>query len=193
MSTQNLTMEERHLLLKLARQSIEAVVNHQPLVKVKREEVPERLWEHGASFVTLTEADGALRGCIGALEAYQPLALDVQEHAAAAAVDDYRFQPVRPAELAGLHIEISRLSRPQPLAYEGPADLIARLRPGVDGVILRDGVHRATFLPQVWEQLPEAEEFLAHLCRKMGAPASLWRTKKLEVAVYQVEEWHEVK
>jgi AmmeMemoRadiSam system protein A len=144
----------------------------------------------GASFVTLT-VNGDLRGCIGALEAYQPLAEDVREHAIAAALDDFRFRPVQTNELAGIHIEVSRLTAPLPLTYTTPEDLLAKLRPHVDGVILRDGPRRATFLPQVWEQLERPEEFLAHLCVKMGAPHDQWRKKHLDVMVYQVEEFHE--
>ncbi|HMN62604.1 MAG TPA: AMMECR1 domain-containing protein, partial [Anaerolinea sp.] len=84
-----------------------------------------------------------------------------------------------------------RLTTPQPLEYDTPEELLERLRPGVDGLILRDGRNRATFLPQVWEKVPRPEEFLGHLCLKMGAPANLWRKKKLEAEVYQVEEFHE--
>ena len=134
---------------------------------------------------------GDLRGCIGALEAYQPLAEDVREHAVAAALNDYRFPPVQVAELNGISLEVSRLTAPVPLEYTSPEDLVAKLRPGVDGVILRDGGRRATFLPQVWEKLPDAENFLANLCHKMGASPDLWRRKHLEVLTYQVEEFHE--
>ena len=141
--------------------------------------------------MTITKADGSLRGCLGTLEAHQPLVEDVRERAASAASEDYRFASVTPEEVSSLRIEISRLTTPQPLEYEGPDDLLAKLRPGVDGVILRDGSHRATFLPQVWEKVPDARDFLAHLCLKMGAPANLWRLKKLQVLVYQVEEFHE--
>ncbi|TLN23663.1 AmmeMemoRadiSam system protein A, partial [bacterium] len=135
--------------------------------------------------------DGELRACIGALEAYQPLVDDVREHAAEAAQEDFRFYPVRPKEVAHIQIEISRLTQPQPLEYSSPEDLVARLRPGVDGVILRDGLHRATFLPQVWEKLPEPSAFLSHLCAKMGAAENAWRKKRLTVLTYQVEEFHE--
>lgn len=191
MSTEPLTEEERSYLLGLARRSIEAAAGRRPLPALERESVPARLWEPGAAFVTLSEADGELRGCIGALEAYQPLVEDVREHAVAAAMDDFRFMPVRPAEVAGLKIEISRLTKPVALEYERPEDLPRLLRPHVDGVILKDGQRRATFLPQVWEKLPRAEEFLGQLCQKMGAPAGLWRMKKLQVLVYQVEEFKE--
>ena len=115
----------------------------------------------------------------------------MREHAVAAALQDYRFPPVRPTELANIEIEISRLTVPTPLAYTTPDDLLAKLHPGLDGIILRDGVRRATFLPQVWEKIPERTEFMEQLCLKMGAPHDLWRRKHLDVLVYQVEEFHE--
>ena len=187
----HLTLDEQQQLLRVARQAVEAAANGQGLPEIDRANTSARLFEPGASFVTITEADGSLRGCIGTLEAHQPLVEDVREHAAGAATEDYRFASVTPEEVRSIRIEISRLTTPQPLEYEGPDDLLAKLHPGVDGVILRDGFHRATFLPQVWEKVPDAREFLAHLCLKMGAPANLWRLKKLQVLVYQVEEFHE--
>jgi AmmeMemoRadiSam system protein A len=148
------------------------------------------LQQNGASFVTLT-IEGELRGCIGALEAYQPLVEDVSEHAVAAALDDYRFMPVSVDELDLIQIEISRLTPPQPLVYTDAEDLVAHLNPGRDGVILKDGMRRATFLPQVWEKLPDPAQFLGNLCEKMGAPYQLWQRKQLQVLIYQVEEFHE--
>jgi len=186
----SLTPEERQFLLKLARQAISHAVQNKPLPPLDKSQLSPALLEPGAVFVTLTRR-GELRGCIGALEAYQPLVDDVREHAVAAALDDFRFPPVRPDELADLHIEISRLTVPQPLDYDNPADLPRRLRPGVDGVILRDGFRRATFLPQVWDKIPDPERFLEHLCQKMGAAPDVWRQKKLAVQVYQVEEFEE--
>jgi AmmeMemoRadiSam system protein A len=144
----------------------------------------------GASFVTLT-VHGDLRGCIGALQATQSLAEDVREHAVAAALEDIRFPQVQEYELAKIQIEVSRLTIPMPLDYKDPEDLLTRLRPGVDGVILRDGFRRATFLPQVWEKIPDVSVFLANLCYKMGAAPDTWKRKHLEVLVYQVEEFHE--
>jgi AmmeMemoRadiSam system protein A len=188
---QLLTQEERVFLLRLARSAIEAATHGLPLPELDLGLLSPALQAPGASFVTLTEAGGELRGCIGTLEAYQPLAVDVREHAAAAALEDYRFSPVQPAEVARLHIEISRLTEPQPLAYDGPEELLQKLRPGVDGVILRDGMRRATFLPQVWDKLNDKAAFLGHLCQKMGAPGDLWRRKALAVEVYQVEEFQE--
>ena len=192
MNLEPLSEREKELLLLLARRSVEAAAAGLPLPELSPEDISPRLLEPRATFVTLTEADGALRGCIGALEAFQPLVEDVREHAAAAAVQDYRFQHVRSAEVAGLHIEISCLTEPRELVYENPDDLPDLLIPGVDGVTLREGRQRATFLPQVWETLPDPEIFLTHLCQKMGVNSNLWRKKKLKVQVYQVEEFHEL-
>lgn len=185
-----LTDEEKLTLLKLARQSLEAGVRGQPRPELDGFTLSAPLLEPGASFVTLT-IQSELRGCIGALEPYQSLAEDVREHAVAAALEDYRFRPVTEAELPRLHIEVSRLTVPVRLEYSGPEDLVSKLRPGVDGVILRDGMRRATFLPQVWEKIPDKAEFLANLCAKMGAAPDLWQRKHLEVLVYQVEEFQE--
>lgn len=190
MSAQSLSLDQQQLLLRLARTSLEQAARGQKLPRVDLNSYPAELVELGACFVTLT-AHGHLRGCIGTLEAYQPFVLDVIEHAAAAGINDYRFEPVKPHELADIHIEISRLTPAQKLEYSDQVDLISKLRPGIDGVILIDGRRRATFLPQVWEQINDVREFLDHLCYKMGAQPDLWRKKKLDVLIYQVEEFHE--
>jgi hypothetical protein len=185
-----LTPEERSTLLELARQALQAAVCGDLLPPLDMKTLPAQLQAPGASFVTLT-AKGELRGCIGRLEPDEALAEDVRQHAVAAALQDYRFPPVRPEELPEIEIEISRLTLPRDLPYSSPQDLTQKLRPGVDGVTLRDGFYRATFLPQVWAKLPEPATFLSHLCEKMGAPGDLWLHKKLKVQVYQVEEFHE--
>jgi uncharacterized protein len=185
-----LTPEEKQTLLKLARNSLEQGVRGLPLPGIDLAALPPALRAEGASFVTLT-IHGDLRGCIGALEPYQALAEDVREHAVAAALEDYRFARVQENELAKIQIEVSRLTIPQQLDYKDAVDLLANLRPGVDGVILRDGIRRATFLPQVWEKIPDAAAFLANLCYKMGAAPNTWKHKHLEVLIYQVEEFHE--
>jgi uncharacterized protein len=190
MTNPSLSNEEKQLLIKLARQSIVLAVGHQQLPVLNLNEYSPLLREPGAAFITLTE-NGDLRGCIGALEPYQPLIEDVREHAVAAALEDYRFPPVRPEEVKELEIEVSRLTLPQPLEYQTGQDLIKKLHPAVDGVILRDGMRRATFLPQVWEKIPDPADFLSQLCLKMGAPHDLWQRKKLQVFTYQVEEFHE--
>lgn len=190
MPVSSLSEVDKQLLLKVARQAMESAVRGGALSFADHRGLSPDLLQDGASFVTLTER-GNLRGCIGALEAYQPLVDDVQEHAIAAATQDYRFRPVQPAELPLIQIEISHLTPPVLLEYTDPDDLLQNLHPGADGVILQDGRARATFLPQVWEQLPSKSDFLDHLCRKMGAPASLWRSKHLQVRIYHVEEFHE--
>ena len=190
MSNAHLNAEERLLLLRIAREAIECSLNKKELHKLELSVMPQRLQEQGASFVTLT-MDGNLRGCIGALQASQPLALDVQEHAVAAATEDYRFRPVSSQELSALVIEISCLSPSRELDYASSSDLLAKLRPGVDGVVLRRGFQRATFLPQVWEKISDPADFLTQLCFKMGVNGDLWKKEHLQVQVYQVEEFHE--
>jgi AmmeMemoRadiSam system protein A len=190
MTIEQLTDDEKKILLHMARDAMEQGVRGEKLAPIHKETLSPRLLEEGASFVTLT-VRGQLRGCIGALEAYQPLAEDVREHALAAALADPRFPPVSERELNGISIEVSRLTRPVPLEYKDANDLLAKLRPHVDGVILRDGYRRATFLPQVWENLPNPAQFLDNLCYKMGARSDLWRISHLEVLTYQVEEFHE--
>ncbi len=185
-----LTAEEKQILLRLARKALRRGVEGQAPPDVDLESVGTRLKAPGASFVTLT-VRGALRGCIGALEPFQPLAMDVREHALAAALEDPRFPPVTSDELDQIEIEISRLTMPVSLNYRDCDDLLNRLRPQVDGVILRDGHRRATFLPQVWEKIPAKADFLDNLCYKMGAAPDTWRKKHLEVLTYQVEEFHE--
>jgi len=189
--SEQLTDLEKQTLLRLAREAMECIVRGQKLPPLDKIALTPNLLEQGASFVTLT-IRGELRGCIGALEAYQPLAEDVREHAVAAALEDPRFPPVREDELGRIHIEVSRLTPPVPLEYSDSQDLLAKLRPHVDGVILKSDFRRATFLPQVWEKLPKAEDFLDHLCAKMGARSNLWRATKLQVYIYQVEEFHEM-
>jgi AmmeMemoRadiSam system protein A len=185
-----LTHEERQTLLRLARSAMERAVRGEEPPPLDPGATTAHLSEPGASFVTLTIQD-QLRGCIGALEPSRPLVEDVREHAAAAALEDPRFMPVKPEELDQIEIELSRLSVPKDLTYTDASDLLAQLRPGVDGVILRDGPRRATFLPQVWEKVPERAAFLDHLCTKMGVPADSWRHRHLDVQTYQVEEFHE--
>jgi AmmeMemoRadiSam system protein A len=185
-----LTSGEKITLLQLARQALESGVCGEPLAPIENALLTPTLCADGASFVTLT-IRGNLRGCIGALEPYQPLAEDVREHAMAAALEDYRFPPVQESELSSIEIEVSRLTVPVSLKYTDADDLITKLRPGMDGVILRDGFRRATFLPQVWDKIPDSVEFLKNLCYKMGSAPETWRSKHLKVLIYQVEEFSE--
>lgn len=187
-----LTADEKLTLLRLARAALENAVRGKQLPELDEARLTPLLRADGASFVTLT-IRGDLRGCIGALLPYQPLAADVREHAVGAGLEDYRFPPVSVGELSRIHIEVSRLTVPQPLVYRDADDLLSRLRPGIDGLILTDGSRRSTFLPQVWEKLPDPDSFLSNLCAKMGAAPNLWRHKHLDAKIYQVEEFQEQK
>lgn len=185
-----LSLEDRSTLLRLARQSVELAAAGKPGPAPRLEDLPGSLRAPHATFVTLTSG-GNLRGCIGALQASLPLAEDVVVHARAAATEDFRFRPVRPEEASGIEIEVSILSDPAPLEYGDADDLIAKLRPGIDGVILSSGLHRATFLPQVWEKVSQPHQFLDLLCEKAGLPRRAWRTEHLDVLIYQVESFQE--
>lgn len=186
----NLTAEEKRFLLDLAWATLRRFVQDGRLPVVDSKAVPTRLREPWACFVTLRRR-GALRGCIGTLTADQPLYLAVMENARNAARDP-RFLPLEDWELADLTVEISVLSPPQPLEYRSPEELLQKLRPGVDGVIFQWRGARATFLPQVWEELPDPEEFLDRLCQKAGLPSKTWRQPDAKIWVYQVEKFGEV-
>jgi AmmeMemoRadiSam system protein A len=147
------------------------------------------LQEPGACFVTLTQ-QGALRGCIGSLEARRTLLADVQANAVAAALHDPRFAPLSVHELEHTEVEVSLLSPLQALAFASEAEALAQLRPGIDGVLFEFGARRSTFLPQVWEQLPDVEEFMAQLKRKAGLPADFW-AEEVRLQRYTVAKWKE--
>lgn len=139
-----------------------------------------------ATFVTL-KLSGKLRGCIGNLQPVGSLWQGIRDNAINAAFHDHRFSPLVAAELDRVHIDISVLSAPEPLEYSDSSDLTRKLSPGIDGVIIRDGRRSATFLPQVWQQLPIPEQFLGHLCQKAGLSERAWRDTKLEVQIYHVQ------
>ena len=188
--TNQLSGEEQKLLLETARNAIRQKLGKEEILPLVMDEYSPKLQENGACFITLKKK-GVLRGCVGSIEAVQPLIQDVSERAVAAAFQDYRFPPLTLPELDEIRIEISRLTQPCNLSYEDPEDLIAKLRPRIDGVILRYQTRRATFLPQVWEQLTTPELFLNRLCVKMGLDQSVWRSAKLQVETYQVEKFQE--
>lgn len=185
-----LSPSDKRQLLTLARQALEAAVQGQRAPAVEATTLSPALSQPGASFVTLT-IENELRGCIGGLHAAKPLWEDVREHAAQAALNDFRFPPVSPAETARIEVEVSVLSEPEALEYTSAQDLVRRLRPNIDGVILSQGFRRATFLPQVWEHVPQPERFLSMLCEKMGVAPETWRHGKLTVQTYQVEKFTE--
>ena len=143
----------------------------------------------GATFVTLF-CNGDLRGCIGSLEALRPVGIDVRENARAAAFRDPRFAPLSAAEFDETSVEVSLLSRAERVSVDTEAELWSRLRPGIDGVTLELAGHRATFLPQVWDSLPDPRVFLAALKDKARLPADFW-SPRLAVSLYQVTKWKE--
>ncbi len=147
------------------------------------------LQEKGASFVTLTQNQN-LRGCIGTLEAHRPLLIDVKANAQAAAFRDPRFSPLAVHELDSTEIEISLLSAMQPLVFSGEHDALTQLQPGVDGVVFEFGHYRSTFLPQVWEQLPDVDVFMAHLKHKAGLQPGFW-DEEVKLYRYTVSKWKE--
>lgn len=177
--------EHGRTLVKVARGGIASALGGQGA-----QAVPEPwLLEQRATFVTLKQA-GELRGCIGSLQAHRPIGADVEANARAAAFSDPRFKPLAAPELDGIEVEVSVLSSPLRVLFADHEELVAQLRPGVDGLILSAGERRGTFLPQVWEQLHEPETFLAHLKRKAGLTEA-FPTRRCAVWRYQVRKWSE--
>jgi AmmeMemoRadiSam system protein A len=184
MSWSELASAERELLLTLARASIEkGLCGGEPAVQAR--DYAAALRVPGASFVTLHVEDD-LRGCIGSLTAREPLVVDVAKNAFGAAFRDPRFPVLTWREFRCLDIHLSLLNAPEPVACRSEEDLLAQLRPGVDGLVIEEDYRRGTFLPAVWEQLPEPREFLRHLKRKAGLPADYW-SGSLRVSRYTVE------
>lgn len=188
--TINLTDTERCRLLDLARMTLEQVVRRQPVLETDESDLPEALRQPAACFVTLSH-QGRLRGCIGHLTACRPLHKAVVENTRSAAISDPRFSPMEPSELDGIRIEISVLSDLQPLRYGSAEDLPGLLRPHRDGVVLHLGDGLTTFLPQVWEQIPEPVEFLNRLAQKAGSGVDAWRQPEARISVYRAEVFGE--
>jgi AmmeMemoRadiSam system protein A len=178
-----LSNSHRKQLLEIAEASIRHGLTEGHALPVNTEEYPEEFRQRRACFVTLNR-NGDLRGCIGHLEAVQPLVADIAENAYAAAFHDPRFPRLSERELVDLDIHISILTPARPLEFSSQQDLIRRLRPGIDGLILEDGTRRGTFLPSVWESLPDPRSFLAHLKLKAGLPAGYWSDS---ITIYRYE------
>jgi AmmeMemoRadiSam system protein A len=172
-------------LLRLARASIGEKLG-KPLPVDARH---ARLHEPGATFVTLTQ-QGQLRGCIGSLEAHRPLAQDVRENAQAAAFRDPRFSPLAVEEFEVTSVEVSLLTPAVALSFRDEADFMVQLRPGIDGIVFQYGRHRSTFLPQVWESLPDSVQFMQQLKRKAGLPPNFWH-ETVSISRYEVTKWKE--
>ena len=180
---------DRQTLLAVARDSIVHGLRAGSALRVTPERFPPALQARRAAFVTLHRR-GDLRGCIGHLEAEQPLIADVADNAYSAAFRDPRFPPLQREELVDLEIHISVLSTPQPMAFSSEADLARQLRPRVDGLILQDGPARGTFLPSVWESVAEPGDFLRHLKLKAGLSPAHW-SDSIQVWRYRTESFPE--
>ena len=177
--------ERGNVLLPIARAAISNVLS----VPHSADESASWLTEHGACFVTLTQ-HGELRGCIGTLQAHRPLLEDVKANAVAAALHDPRFPALRAAELDYTEVEISLLSPATEMTFGDETDALSQLRPGVDGLVFQYGHYRSTFLPQVWEQLPQPREFMAHLKHKAGLHPAFW-SEEVKLSRYEVIKWRE--
>jgi AmmeMemoRadiSam system protein A len=185
-----LTQEQGKLLLGVARQTIEEELFGRKGPKRPEKDLPAIVNEWRGTFVTLT-IQGGLRGCIGHIIPRETLIEGIRINAINAAFRDPRFRPLTKEEWKNVKIEVSILTDPKPLTYSDADDLLKKLRSGVDGVIIKKGYHQATFLPQVWDQLPQKEEFLGHLSLKAGLSRDAWRKGDLEVSTYQVQAFEE--
>lgn len=184
--------EEGLFLVRLARKSIEHYLKSGQVPHISPEDIPyENLKKLGASFVTLETKQGNLRGCIGSIIPHRPLYEDIIHNAISAAVSDPRFVPLSPAELDNIKVKVSVLTHPQPLEYTDWVDLLEKIQPYKDGIILKHGNHSATFLPDVWEVLPDKHQFLAHLCLKAGLEPDCYKNIKLQVFKYHTTSFSE--
>ena len=184
-----LSSHQQLLLLMVARESIQYGLKHRHTMRVDADVYDGQLQQQGGSFVTLY-IKGALRGCIGTLQPYQPLVNDVAEHARAAAFSDPRFPPLAVDEFADIVISVSVLGKPHAISFRDEEDLISQLRPSLDGLIFEDGGNRGTFLPSVWESLPEPWQFMQQLKRKAGLPVDYW-SDSLKIFRYTTQSFSE--
>ena len=184
-----ISIEDKRYLLQLARTVILDHLGEKISSPLPARSTPEFMEKRGC-FVTL-HSSGRLRGCIGIIEPIKSLIAGVKENAIHAGFQDPRFSPVTLHEMENITIEISILTKPVPLRFQNADDLKKLLKPGVHGVILSQGYYRATFLPQVWEQLPGTEDFLGHLCQKAGMEKTCWKDTKTAVEVYEVSAFSE--
>lgn len=178
---------QQKLLLKIARQTLADAFSDSPSSRII---IPNEFKVTATTFVTLMIGQ-KLRGCIGSLEASEPLIDNIQHNALAAAFNDNRFPPISKTEFKSIKIEISILSSLIQINYRDVSDLLNQIQLNVDGLLIEYQGHSATFLPQVWEQLPAKEEFLAGLCEKAGLDGNFWQSGKLKVSKYQVQSFSE--
>ncbi|MBC8177498.1 MAG: AmmeMemoRadiSam system protein A [Desulfobacteraceae bacterium] len=185
-----LTEDEGKYLLNVARKTIDRALSGKEGPVKEDSETSPLFGEQRGTFVTLTTG-GNLRGCIGHIIPQETLIEGIRVNAINAAFKDPRFRPLTTNEWKRVRIEISILTEPKPLSYSDADDLLKKLRPGIDGVIIKKGYHQSTFLPQVWDQLPGKEEFLNHLCLKAGLDEDEWKKGRIEVSTYQAQAFEE--
>jgi AmmeMemoRadiSam system protein A len=185
MALMSLNKEHQQRLLDLAKSSIQHGLQTGRPLKVNLADFPAELTVQRATFVTLHKHH-QLRGCIGMLEAVRPLAEDIAENAFLAAFKDPRFPPLADDEFGELEIHLSILTPAEPVSFTSEQDLINQLQPGIDGLILEEGHRRGTFLPSVWEQLPEPQQFLRHLKQKAGLSPDYW-SENIRISRYRTE------
>ncbi len=185
-----LSAEPKSFLLRLARQAAEYAVQGQRMPRPAPDSIPAELRRPGAAFVTVTRND-ELRGCVGQVLSHKPLYESVIDAATGAATKDSRFSPISASELPLVHLHLSVLSDPRKLDYAGPQDLLEKLRPGVDGVVLSLGFRMATFLPKVWERMASKVEFMQLLSLKAGLNRNGWEAPEAVVSVYQTQDFEE--
>ena len=185
-SSENLFTDlERRQLLSFACRAVDYAVRNEAPLTVALEKFPPRFRELGASFVTLKQG-GQLRGCTGMIQAVRPLIEDIASNAYSTCFLDRRFPAMTVPELEGLDVSLSILTAPEPLEYEDENDLLQKMRPGIDGLIIQYGPHHGTFLPVMWEQIPDAKDFLMHLKHKAGLDPFFW-SNDIEVLRYTAE------
>ena len=190
--TNEFNLEERKQLLQLARKTLNYHFEKNKVLEVADSEIPEKFRQERGCFVTLTKGKNHdLRGCIGYIKPVKSLYKAVIDNALSAAFQDWRFSPLKKEELAEIEIEISILTIPKKLEFSSPDDLLAKIRPGIDGVYLFYGSSSSTYLPQVWEKLTDKKEFFSSLCMKGGAPPDCWKRKEVEIHTYQAEYFSE--
>ena len=184
-------IEQKITLLKISRKTIELYLEERKKLKISKEDYSDKeFWEEKGTFVTITE-NGDLRGCIGTIYPVRPLILDIIDNSINAAFRDPRFYPLEKEELPLINIEISVLSVPEKIHFKDEKELFDIVKPNVHGVIIRKGFYQATFLPQVWEELPKPEDFFSQLCLKAGLNKNCYKDPTLDVEIYTVEAFSE--
>lgn len=185
-----MTSNEALVAIRLARGAIESELLNKELPNL--DILPSSFKSNGAVFVTIkNRTDNSLRGCIGSLIAHRPLYEDIVANAISSAFNDPRFHPLKKEELPHVRLELSILTEPSRLHYATTNELLEKITPGKDGLIIKFEDSQATFLPSVWTEIPEKEQFLSLLCKKAGFDSHFFKTGKLDVYIYRADKFEE--